>query len=265
LNGVAVDMNRQAFLWGRRAAHDLAAVERSAQAVAGAQVIGFVPRRARSLEEIVSQRVDFLTVYRNASYARRYAALVEQVRAGEERAGLGDALAKSVARYYFKLLAPKDEWEVARLYTSPEFRQQLEQTFEGDFRLHFHVGAWPFGRVDPKSGKAVKREVGPWLMKAFAVVAGLRFLRGSVLDPFRNSEERKLERRLLAQYEADVAKWVAGLHAGNHAVAVKLASLPEKIRGFGHVKAEQAAVAEKERAELLARFAATPVEQPRAA
>ncbi len=265
LNGVAVDMNRRAFQWGRRAAHDLPAVERSAQQVAGAQVIGFAPRHAHALAEIVARRVEFLTGYRNAAYAQRYAALVDQVRAAEERAGLGDALARAVARYYFKLLAPKDEWEVARLYTGPEFRQQLEQAFEGDYTLHFHVGAWPFGRVDPKTGKAVKREVGPWLAKAFAVVAALRFLRGGVLDPFRNSAERRLERRLLAQYEADVAQWIAGLHAGNHALAVKLASLPEKIRGFGHVKLEHAAIAEKERAGLLAQFAAASAEQPKAA
>jgi indolepyruvate ferredoxin oxidoreductase len=265
LNGIAVELNRQAFQWGRRAAHDPVAVERSAHELAGAQVIGFVPRRGAALEEIVARRVDFLTQYRNAAYARRYAALVEQVRAGEQKAGLGDALARAVAQYYFKLLAPKDEWEVARLYASPAFRQQLDQTFEGDYTLHFHVGAWPFGRVDPKTGKAVKREVGPWLMRAFAVLAKLRFLRGSLADPFRNSEERRLERKLLAQYETDVAQWIAHLDAENHAIAVKLASLPEKIRGFGHVKAEQAAIAAGERDELLARFAAPRVGQAKAA
>jgi len=236
LNGVAVEMNKQAFLWGRRAAHDLPAVERGAQAVTGAQVIGFVPKRAQTLEEIVSTRAKELTSYRNARHARRYEALVERVRAAEERAGLGDALAKAVARYYFKLLAPKDEWEVASLYASDEFRRQLEQTFEGNYRLHFHVGAWPFGRVDPKTGKRVKREVGPWLLTAMRVLASLRFLRGGLLDPFRYSEERRLERRLLAQYEADVEQWISGLRADNHAIAVQLASLPEKIRGFGHVK-----------------------------
>ncbi len=265
LNGVAVDMNRQAFLWGRRAAHDVAAVERSAQAVAGAQVIGLAPRRAQTLEEIVAKRVEFLTAYSGAARAKRYTALVDQVRAGEQRAGLGDALAKSVARYHFKLLAPKDEWEVARLYTSAAFREQLAQTFEGDYKLHFHAGAWPFGRVDPATGKAVKREVGPWLMTAFAVLAKLRFLRGSVLDPFRNSAERRLERQLLAQYETDVADWIGRLDARNHAVAVRLASLPEKIRGFGHVKQEHAAIVYKEREELLAQFARPATEQPKAA
>jgi len=265
LNGVAVEMNKQAFLWGRRAAHDLPAVERGAQAVTGAQVIGFVPKRAQTLEEIVSTRAKELTSYRNARHARRYEALVERVRAAEEQAGLGDALAKAVARYYFKLLAPKDEWEVASLYASDEFRRQLEQTFEGNYRLHFHVGAWPFGRVDPKTGKRVKREVGPWLLTAMRVLASLRFLRGGLLDPFRYSEERRLERRLLAQYEADVEQWISGLRADNHAIAVQLASLPEKIRGFGHVKEEQAAAAEKERTTLLERFAASSQEQAKAA
>ena len=265
LNGVAVEMNRQAFAWGRRAAHDLPAVERSAQELAGAQVIGFAPRRAATLDEIVAHRAEFLRQSRSAAYARRYSALVERVREREQGAGLGDALARAVARYYFKLLAAKDEWEVARLYAGPEFRQQLAQTFEGDYTLHFHVGAWPFGRVDPKTGKAVKREVGPWLMTAFRVMARLRFLRGSLLDPFRNSPERRLERRLLAQYETDVADWTERLDARNHAIAVRLASLPEKIRGFGHVKAEHAAIAGGERDELLAQFAGTAAEQPKAA
>jgi len=265
LNGVAVEMNRQAFLWGRRAAHDPVAVERSAQQIAGAQVIGFAARREQPLAQTVARRVEFLTRYRNAAHARRYAKLVEQVRDAEARAGLGDTLAKAVAQQYFRLLSPKDEWEVARLYASPEFRRQLEQTFEGGFTLRFHVGAWPFGRVDPKTGKAIKREVGPWLMSAMRAMARLRWLRGSLLDPFRNSDERRLERRLLAQYESDVAQCLARLDATNHAAAVELASLPERIRGFGHVKAESAALADRERAQLLVQLAAAPSPRPKAA
>ncbi len=255
LNGVAIDMNRQAFLWGRRAAHDLAAVERSAvQTGPSAQVISFAPRTKQTLDELVRTRSAWLTEYQNAALAQRYTALVERVRTDSERAGVDDSLARAVARYYFKLLAPKDEWEVARLYSRPEFRQELERVFEGDFKLHFHVGAWPFGRTDPKTGKPVKREVGPWLMNALSVMAKLRFLRGSLVDPFRNSAERRLERELVARYEGDVEALLSELSAGTLPTAVKIASLPEKIRGFGHVKEANAAAVATEREELLLRL-----------
>jgi indolepyruvate ferredoxin oxidoreductase len=266
LNGVAIEMNRQAFLWGRRAAHDLESVERSAQqASGGAQVIGFSPRVAQTLDELVARRVAFLTDYQDAAYARRYAALVDRVKAAEAKAGLGDALSKAVARYYFKLLAAKDEWEVARLHSRPEFRQELERAFEGDYKLHFHVGAWPFGRTDPKTGKPLKREVGPWMLGAFGALAKLRFLRGGLLDPFRNSPERRLERELLARYEGDVEMLLGMLDARTHPTAVRLASLPETVRGYGHVKEANAAAAAKEREQLIARLREPAREAARAA
>ena len=145
----------------------------------------------------------------------------------------------------------KDEWEVARLYARPEFRQELERTFEGSYSLRFHVGAWPFARTDATTGKPVKAEVGPWLMTAFRVMARLKGLRGTWLDPFRSSPERRLNAKLLAQYEADIALVLERLDAGNHQSAVKLAALPEKIRGYGHVRETHAAAAAKERMELL--------------
>ena len=126
--------------------------------------------------------------------------------------------------------------------------------FEGDFKLHFHVGAWPFGRTDPKTGKPVKREVGPWLMNALSVMAKLRFLRGSLVDPFRNSAERRLERELVARYEGDVEALLSELSAGTLPTAVKIAALPEKIRGCGHVKGANAAAVATEREELLLRL-----------
>ena len=161
------------------------------------------------------------------------------------------ALARAVARNLFKLMAHKDEWEVARLYARPEFRQELERTFEGDYRLKFHVAGGPFGRRDPVSGKLVKREVGPWLMTAFRLMSPMRGLRGSVLDPFRYSGERRLARDLLAGYEADLERSLAGLSADTHATAVKLASLPEKIRGYGHVREAHVEAVASERAALL--------------
>ena len=257
LNGVAIDMNRQAFLWGRRAAHDLAAVERSAvQSGPAAQVISFTPRATQTLDDLVRSRSAWLTDYQNGALAQRYTALVDRVRNATQALGLDDSLARAVARYWFKLLAPKDEWEVARLYSRPEFRQEIARVFEGDVKVHFHIGAWPFARTDPTTGKPLKREVGPWLMNAFGVMSKLRFLRGSLLDPFRNSSERRLERMLAERYESDVVGLLTGLNAQTLPTAVRIASLPEKIRGFGHVKEANAALAAAEREELLQRLRA---------
>jgi indolepyruvate ferredoxin oxidoreductase len=256
LNGVAIESNRRAFLWGRRAAHDLQAVERIAAGagMAGAKVIRFDPKKPATLAELMAYRIDFLTRYQDAAYANRYAAAVERVKQAEAKLDRGDALSKAVAKYLFKLMAHKDEWEVARLYARPEFRKELEGAFEGDFRLKFHVAGGPFGRRDPVTGRLVKREVGPWLMTAFRAMAPLRRLRGSVLDPFRGSSERRLARGLLETYEADLDRIVGALSADNHAIAVKLASLPEKVRGYGHVREEHAAAVAKEREALLGQW-----------
>jgi indolepyruvate ferredoxin oxidoreductase len=141
----------------------------------------------------------------------------------------------------------------------------LDRAFEGDYKLHFHVGAWPFGRTDPKTGKPLKREVGPWMLGAFGALAKLRFLRGGLLDPFRNSPERRLERELLAQYEGDVEMLLGMLDARTHPTAVRLASLPETVRGYGHVKEANATAAAKEREQLIARLREPASEAARAA
>ncbi|RZI44814.1 indolepyruvate ferredoxin oxidoreductase family protein [Herbaspirillum sp. HC18] len=257
LNGVQVEFNRQCFLWGRRAAHDLEAVEKR---VTPAKVVQFVAPQAETLQQLVSRRAGELAAYQDAAYSERYRRFVEKAAAAEKAAGQGEAFAKAVARYYFKLLAHKDEFEVARLYSAPEFLAQVEQNFEGDYSLHFHVGAWPFGKRDG-SGKPVKREIGPWAMKAFRMMAKLRGLRGSVLDPFRNSEERKLAAKLLAEYEADIGALIGRLGPKTHEAAVKIAALPEKVRGFGHVRQTHAEAAAKERAELWAALQAAEAEK----
>lgn len=254
LNGVAIEQNRRAFLWGRRAAHDLAAVDRIAVGAgpSTAQVIRFDPRKTASLDELVGTRVAFLTDYQDAAYAARYEQAVRKVAKAEAGLGLGDSLARAVARGLFKLMAHKDEWEVARLYARPEFRAELDRTFEGPYTLSFHVAGGPFGKRDPASGKLVKRNVGPWLMRAFRLMAPLRGLRGSVLDPFRHSAERKLAAELLAGYEADITQILATLSRETHANAVKLASLPDRIRGYGHVREAHAQRVAEERKALLA-------------
>src|SRR5208283_739723 len=238
LNGVAIEANKQAFDWGRRAAHDPVSVE---------TLVGFdepVSERP-SLDALINRRVAHLTEYRNSAYAERYRALVERARAAETKSGLGEALTFAVARSYHKLLAAKDEWEVARLFAAPEFRQALAREFEGSYRVHFHIGAWPFARPDPATGVMTKGEAGSWAMTAFRIMARLKFLRGTWLDPFRLSEERKLERRLLAEFEADVADLIQRLAPASHPVAMRVVSAYEAIRGYGRVKEASAAEAAK--------------------
>ena len=251
LNGVQTDFNRTAFLWGRRAAVNLAAVEQAANV---GSVIQIQPRIDMSLNAIVQRSMDYLTDYQNAAYARRYKALVDKAVAAEAKLGLGDRFGTAVARYYFKLLAIKDEFEVARLYASDEFRQQIEGVFEGGYTLHFNVGAWPFGGVD-RNGKPCKKEVGPWLMGAFGLLKNFKGLRGTWLDPFRNNAERRLALRLLAEYEREVEGLIAGLSAANHQVSTQIAALPEHIRGYGHVREQHAGKVARQREQLRAELA----------
>jgi indolepyruvate ferredoxin oxidoreductase len=258
LNGVAVAANKLAFEWGRRAAHDLAALEKLAGRSEPAP-------EAPSLDKLIERRAAHLEEARGATDAARYRALVERVRTAETKAGLGEALTTAAARSHHKLLAAKDEWEVARLLAAPEFKKTLDETFEGPYRLHFHIGARPFARPDPQTGVMGKAEVGPWTMTAFRLLAGLRFLRGTWLDPFRSSDERKLERRLLGEFEADVEDVLARLTPANHAAAVRLLSLPETIKGYGRVKEASAAEAAKARAAALRQINAQKAQMEMAA
>ena len=158
-----------------------------------------------------------------------------------------------MARNFFKLMAYKDEYEVARLYSSGEFAQRLTEAFDGDFRLRFHLAPPLFARRNAR-GELVKSEYGPWVMTAFRWLARLRRLRGRALDPFGRTEERRAERRLVPEYESTLAGIVSRLGAANHALAVQVASVPEQIRGFGHVKAKSLQAAREARAQLLGRL-----------
>ncbi|ARU89207.1 indolepyruvate ferredoxin oxidoreductase family protein [Pseudomonas sp. M30-35] len=246
LNGVAVELNQQAFLWGRRAAHDIAAVERLAK-----PVISQVPR-SETLKEIVEFRVGYLTQYQSAAYAQGYRKLVEQVEKIDSHAE--QRLSKAVARYYFKLLAYKDEYEVARLYSDGEFIKQLQAQFEGDYTLQFYLAPSWLSDRSSTTGEPRKRKFGPWMLKAFAVLAKFKFLRGTPLDPFGYSVERKMEHQLLEQYQQTVAFIITNLHAGNYDAAVALAEVPEQIRGYGHIKEHATAQAKILASELQARM-----------
>ncbi len=261
LNGVAVDANRRAFAFGRWAALDRAAVERIAAPTAPVE-----ERPAETLDEIIARRVAFLVRYQDEAYAARYERLVRQAeRAERERAPGASGFAAAVARGYFKLIAYKDEYEVARLYTDRTFRDSLHRQFEGDFTLEFHLAPPLLAPRDAASGQLRKRRYGPWMMHAFAVLARLKFLRGTRFDLFGLSEERRIERRLIVEYEALLDELVRGLNRDTHSLAVDLARLPEQVRGYGHVKLASLAVARGEQEKLLAAFRAPPAPHAMAA
>jgi indolepyruvate ferredoxin oxidoreductase len=234
LNGVAVNLNQQAFLWGRRAAFDLPAV----QSAANPDAAPVQAPEALSLNERLANNANTLGDYQNRAYGERYLALVHKVRDTEARLLPGEppVLTEAVAFNYFKLLAYKDEYEVARLYSNGEFTRQLQAQFEGDYRLEFHLAPSWLPKRDPNSGAPRKRSFGPWMLKAFEVLATFKFLRGTVFDPFGRSLERRQERELIDHYVSDVELILAHLNAGNRLTALSLARLPERIRGYGHVK-----------------------------
>ena len=258
LNGVAVEQNRAAFAWGRAAALDPVRVEAAASAGREKSAPTPVSRRlSSSLDEAIARRVDFLADYQDERYAARYRARVEQVRAAERRL-VGDgqaALTDAVARNLFKLMAYKDEYEVARLYTNGSFRERLNEQFEGDYRLGFHLAPPLLARRNAR-GELVKREYGPWVMHVFGVLARLRRLRGTALDPFGRTAERRAERQLIADYEETLDRLLRTLDADRLPAAVRIASIPDEIRGFGHVKERNLAAARARWAEELARYEA---------
>jgi indolepyruvate ferredoxin oxidoreductase len=247
LNGVTVDKNKAAFEWGRRAAHDWASVEKL---LAPAQVIEF--KKRDTIESLVARRVEFLTQYQNAAYAGQYSDFVERVRAAEAPLGKTQ-LTEAVARYLFKLMAYKDEYEVARLYTQTGFEDKIASMFEGDYRINFHLAPPAIAKRNDK-GELVKRKFGPATMTLFKLLARLKGLRGTALDPFGRTEERRTERALIAEYRATIEQLIASLTADNHALAVEIARIPEQIKGFGHVKERNLAAARQRWQSLVGEF-----------
>jgi indolepyruvate ferredoxin oxidoreductase len=256
LNGVAVAFNQQSFVWGRRAAVDL---ERVRRAAFPAEVIPIEQHFSRNLDELVERRVQFLTAYQDAAYAEKYRALVLKTKNLELEKINSTKLAETVARYYAKLLAYKDEYEVARLYSDGAFRRKIEGMFEGDYKLVFHLAPPLLAKPDARTGEPAKLSFGPWMMAVFGILAKFKKLRGTALDIFGRTEERRMERELITEYEQTVGTLMAGLTRDNHALAVEIASLPETIRGYGHIKAKSVVAARAKREELLARYRAAPV------
>jgi len=248
LNGVQVARNQEAFEWGRRCAHDLEAVRALYQA---SQVIQFVKKP--SLEEMLDKRVEFLTAYQNAAYAQQYRDFVAKVRTAEEPLAQGTRLSQAVARYLFKLMAYKDEYEVARLHTQAAFTQKISDMFEGDYKLVHHLAPPGFARKD-EQGHLLKKSYGPWMRKAMGWLAGMKGLRGTALDPFGRTEERRTERALIVEYRQCIDTLLTGLTADKLALAVEIASIPEDIRGYGHVKEHHLAAARIKWQALMTRW-----------
>ena len=230
LNGVAVEANFKAFTWGRRTAADPQAVKAF---VSPPKPLVF--KRPESLDDSLRVRVELLTAYQSAAYAARYARLVQQVRQAEAQAGQGERLTRAVALSLFKLMAYKDEYEVSRLYTDGRFMAELKQQFDGQLRLRLHMAPPLLAKKDAQ-GKPVKSEYGGWVLVAMSVLAKFKFLRGTWLDPFGWTHERKLERQLLDEYLGLVERVLPVLNADNHSQWLQVLSLPQQIRGFGHVK-----------------------------
>ena len=254
LNGEEVAMNLAAFRLGRRAAADPAAVEKLIKDAP--EENNDALKLSQSFAETVDRRAEFLTAYQDASYARRYRNWVEKVRTVEAEKAPGQCgLAESVARYLFKLMAYKDEYEVARLYADTSFLDRVKSSFDGEkLSFEFHLAPPLLARRDPATGEPRKMSFGPWMLTVFRLLAKLKFVRGTAFDLFGYTEDRRTERRLIADYEYLLGEICEFLTPGNHRFAVGLAAIPEKIRGYGPVKQRHLAAAKAEEAALREQF-----------
>jgi indolepyruvate ferredoxin oxidoreductase len=227
LNGTAVEANRQAFLWGRQAAHNPEAI-----------VVDDKPPEPIGIQGVIARRTEYLSDYQNAAYADRYVAMIEKIKRTDARLpeGAENRLSMAVAHNYFKLLAYKDEYEVARLFTRTGFLAELKSRMKGSFKLRFHLAPPILERKDPISGRPRKREFGSWMLPMFRVLAALKFLRGTPWDIFGYASERRAERKLIQEYELMLERILPRINSENYDTAVELASVPDGIRGFGIVK-----------------------------
>jgi indolepyruvate ferredoxin oxidoreductase len=240
-------MNKQAFSWGRLAAHDIARVRSVTQFRARAMPA------TRTLDEAIAYRAQFLSEYQNQAYADRYLSTVTKVRNAEALASPDSSeLTEAVAKNLFKLMAYKDEYEVARLYTDGTFASKLGAKFEGDVRLKFHLAAPLLARRDKLTGHLQKKEYGSWIIPIFRLLARLKFLRGTAFDPFGYTAERKTERKLIDDYLAMIEQHIMALKGEQIPILARLARIPELIRGYGHIKAQSISKSLAEKARLEA-------------
>jgi indolepyruvate ferredoxin oxidoreductase len=251
VNRVTIDENKQAFLLGRLAAHDPDAIEKWL-APTDAYSNG---NRGNSLETLINRRVKFLTAYQNAAYSDKYLHFVRRVQRIESKIAEGcTTLTETVAKQYFRLLAYKDEYEVARLYSDGTFTKRLNQQLEGDYRLTFHFAPPLLPARDKETGKLRKRNFGSWMLPFLKLLAKFKFLRGTAWDIFGYTAERKMERQLTQNFENRIEEILGTLNTTNHSTAVEIADNYQTIRGFGHIKMAQVDIFKKNEEELLERF-----------
>ncbi len=248
LNGVAIPANKKAFNFGRLAAHNPQVIEKMMSDVRGDAEEEPI---AQTLEEIIAKRTAYLTGYQNAAYAARYTTAIAGIKAAEQTLQ-GTAVTEAAARYYHKLLAYKDEYEVARLFTDGHFMKELKATFQGDYKIRFNLAPPIMEENDPATGRPKKREFGAWMLPAFGVLAKFKFLRGTPFDIFGYHKDRRAERRLIADYEADMALVKATLRRDNLDICTELLSIPDEIKGYGPVKEANLEKAMHKRAGLRA-------------
>lgn len=249
LNAVAVEFNKQAFLWGRRCADQPAKVMQLVDVKKDNQ-----PKSPQTLDELITDRMGRLKAYQSDGYAMLYKKRVEKVRALDKRVQEKDSITAAMAVSLYKLMAYKDEYEVGRLYSDGAFLGKLEAQFEGDYELRFNMAPPLFSKRDPNTGHLIKREFGPWMINAFSMLAKFKFLRATPFDIFGYSEERKQERADISEYEVLLDSVLMDVSDDNYETALEVARLPEKLRGFGHVKDRNREKMKALESELLARF-----------
>tara|TARA_B110000902_G_scaffold265568_1_gene350265 strand:+ start:57 stop:3545 length:3489 start_codon:yes stop_codon:yes gene_type:complete len=252
INGMSVESNKQSFLWGRRTAHDGKRVWEMTASIAEGFLLEEPPE---GLDELIQHRADVLTAYQNKDYAKHYLQLVERVRTIEtDRLPGSLSLTEAVARYYFKLLAYKDEYEVARLYTNGDFLKKIRGRFEGNFRLKLHLAPPLFSHRDSHTGEPIKSTFSSWIFPVLKMLSRFKFLRGTAFDLFGKTKERRMERQLIKEYEQTIKELLLGLTKKNHNIALEIAKIPEQIRGYDMVKQRHFETAKSNEKKLLAKF-----------
>jgi indolepyruvate ferredoxin oxidoreductase len=261
---VQVELNKRALGYGRLWIHEPQAVEKLL--TPGSGTAPATAPEEQTLDDLVKAHEQFLTEYQNPAWSTRYTALVARVRLRERQVcGREGTFSKAVAANLAKLMSYKDEYEVARLYGLPSFKAQLASTFEGVQGLRLNLAPPLFSRKDPDTGYLLKREFGPWIFSAMRFLAALRGLRGSAFDVFGKTTERRMERALIEEYESLVDELLGSLTEDRLALAEEVARVPEKIRGFGHVKERNVATARAQWAALLLRWRTPAASQPETA
>ena len=252
LNNVSVDFNLGAFRLGRQT---FLKKDNIYKLVKSSEIENDSEKLSLNFDEKVSRRYEYLIKYQNEGYAKKYVELIDIVKQCEEKLKIKKkSLSNAVTLNYFKLMAYKDEYEVSRLYTDPQFKRKISESFEGNFKIYLHLAPPLFSKKNSATGEPEKIKIGPWLFHLMKIIASLKFLRGTIFDPFGHLKERKNERKLIKNYHDRIIEITSKLKLSNYETACQIASIPEKIRGFGHVKENNINTAKTLEASLVAKL-----------